>query len=98
MGPLGRVHVLDAEQITVVAGDEEYMIDLPLVGEARERATVGRLGDDLVVQFAGVHRWLPLPPLLRRCRPTHAVRTPQGLRIAFAPDAALWRSDATVAS
>ncbi len=98
MGPLGRVHVLDVEQVTVRAGDEEYTLDLPLAGEAREQAVAGRLGDDLVVRFDDVHRWLPLPPLLRRCRATHAVRTPLGLRVCFVPDATRWRADAQVAS
>ena len=98
MGPLGRVHVLDVDEITVRAGDEEYTLDLPLVGEALAQAAVGRLGDDLVVRFGDVHRWLPLPPLLRRCRATSAVRTPHGLRVGFVPDASLWRTDAEVAS
>jgi len=36
-------------------------------------------------------RWLPLPPVLRRCVPDHAVRTDEGLRITFFPDPAVWR-------
>ena len=98
MGPLGRVHVLDADQITVHAADEEYFLDVPLVGAAITGSEVGRLGNDLVVQFGDVRRWLPLPALLRRCRATHAQRTAGGLRISFVPDASVWRSPDRAAS
>lgn len=51
------------------------------------------LGMDLVVEFDGAYRWLPLPPVLRRCRASHATRTDAGLRVSFVPDVSLWRRD-----
>jgi arsenite/tail-anchored protein-transporting ATPase len=91
MGPLARVQVLDAAQLTVVAGDEDFVLDLPLVGGARAEARVGTRSDDLVVSFDGAVRWLSLPPVLRRCVATSGVRTATGLRIRFVPDPARWR-------
>lgn len=93
LGPLGRVRVLDEGTAALSAHEEEYVLDLPLVGAAAVQAEVGRLGDDLVVAYDGAHRWLPLPPVLRRCRATHATRTPEGLRVSFVPDMSLWRQD-----
>lgn len=98
LGPLGRVHVLDVEQLTVRVGDEDLELDLPLVGPAIGASAVGRRGDDLVVAFEGVRRWLPLPPVLRRCRPSHAERTDAGLTVTFVPDDALWRQPAGASS
>lgn len=94
MGPLGAVRVLDADQLTVTVGDEEFGLDLPLAGPARMDAEVGVQGDSLVVRFGDVYRWLDLPPVLRRCRPLHATRTEAGLRVSFAPEPSLWRQPA----
>ncbi len=91
MGPLGRVLVLDADQLTVTVGDEEFRMEVPLAGPAREEARIGRQGDQLVVQFDGVTRWIDLPPVLRRCLSLEAVRTDRGLSVRFAPDPATWR-------
>jgi arsenite/tail-anchored protein-transporting ATPase len=91
LGPLGAVRVLDAEQLTVTAGDEDFALELPLLGGARAEATVGTHADELVVCFDGAARWLPLPPVLRRCLATDGVRTEGGLRIRFVPDPARWR-------
>ena len=91
MGPLGRVHVLDAEQITVRASDEEFMLDLPLSGSAAGDVRVGLCAEQIVLAVDGVHRWLDLPSVLRRCRPTQAVRTTAGLRVEFVPDPLSWR-------
>ncbi len=94
MGPLGRVSVLDAEQLTVIVGDEEFRLDVPLAGPARQGATIGVQGDHLIVAFDGAMRWLELPPVLRRCIATHADRSTAGLRVAFVPDPASWREPA----
>ncbi len=91
MGPIGRVHVLDAEQLVVTVGDEDFRLDVPLAGPARTEARVGRQADQLVVQFDGATRWIDLPPVLRRCRAVEATRTQKGLAIRFAPDPAMWR-------
>jgi anion-transporting ArsA/GET3 family ATPase len=96
MGPLGRVQVLDADQLTVLVADEGFALELRLAGPARDRARVGVQGDCLVVDFDGVVRWLQLPPMLRRCVPTHADRTESGLRVAFTPDPATWRQPGMV--
>ena len=91
MGPLGRVLVLDADQLTVTVGDEEFRMEIPLADPAREEARIGRQGDQLVVQFDDVTRWIDLPPVLRRCLSLEAVRTDRGLSVRFAPDPATWR-------
>jgi arsenite-transporting ATPase len=92
LGPLGASPVLRADGLSVEADDEEYSLVVPLVGDAAREARVGRLGDDLAVAFDGLHRWLALPSVLKRCRAVEATRTPQGLRIAFVPDESLWRA------
>lgn len=91
LGPFGRVRVLDADQLPVVVGDEELSIELPLAARARDRGRVGVQGESLVVEVDGVLRWLPLPPVLRRCRPVAAERTDAGVRVVFVPDPATWR-------
>lgn len=91
VGPLGRVRVLDADQLTVVVAEETLMLDLPLTSRARGEARVGVQGESLVVALGDVHRWLPLPPVLRRCRPISAERTEGGVRLVFEPDPATWR-------
>ena len=91
LGPLGRVRVLDAEELTVTVGDEDFSMEVPLAGPARAEGRVGYHGDHLVVQFDGVMRWIDLPAVLRRCIPQEAVRTRRGLSVRFAPDPAAWR-------
>lgn len=94
MGPLGSVRVLDADQLVVTVGEEEFDLDLPLVDVATRAAEVGVQGDRLVLRFEGAYRWIDLPPVLRRCRPLHATRTDAGLRVCFTPDPSLWRQPA----
>ena len=93
-GPLGRVQVLDAEQLTVHLGDEEFHLDLPLASAARAEAVVGVQEHRLVVAFDGAMRWIELPPVLRRCQPVDATRTETGLRVRFVPDPTTWRQPA----
>lgn len=90
VGPLGRVQVLDAEQVTVHASDESFALELPLAGPARAQARVGVCGERLVISFDGSTRWLDLPPVLRRCTPVDAVRTRSGVRVEFRSDPAVW--------
>ena len=94
VGPLGRVRGLDADQLPVVVSDEALLVDLPLAGRARAEARVGVQGGSLVVALGDVHRWLPLPPVLRRCRPVRAERTDDAVRLVFEPDPATWRRPA----
>lgn len=90
LGPLGRVHSLDADQLTVHAGDEEFSLELPLMGVARDGARIGVVGERLVLAFDASTRWLDLPPVLQRCTPIEAVRSSSGLRVVFRPDPSLW--------
>ena len=94
LGPLARVSVLDAEQLTVHVGEEEYSLELALAPAARAAATVGKQADRRFVAFDGAIRWIDLPPVLRRCIATYADRTSTGLRVAFVPDPAVWREPA----
>ena len=94
VGPLGRVQVLDAEQLTVHLGEAELQLDLPLASAARAEATVGVQEHRLVVAFGGVMRWIDLPPVLQRCQAVRATRTETGLRVTFVPDPATWRRPA----
>lgn len=93
-GPLGPVHVLDADQLVVSSEDEALLLDLPMTAFARRSARVGVLDDHLVVSLGGTSRWLDLPAALRRCEATEAVRTGDGLRVRFSPDPGLWREPA----
>ena len=86
--------MLDADQLVVHVGEDEFHLDLPLGPAARAEAVVGVQGQSLVVAFDGALRWLELPPVLRRCQPTHAVRTTSGLEVWFVPDPATWRTPA----
>lgn len=94
LGPLGRVRVLDADKLTVLGGDADFSLELPLAGAARAEATVGVVDGHLVVALDDLIRWLPLPPVLQRCVAEYAVRTDEGLRIRFIPDPELWRQPA----
>jgi len=90
-GPLGGVVVLRIDDLEVVVEDEQYSLVLPLIGDAARTARVGRAGDELVVEFDGLHRWLPLPAVLRRCHAVDATRTGTSLVVSFVPDESLWR-------
>ena len=81
-------------QMVLRAEGEEYTLDLPLAAAAGPGARVGRLGDDVVVEYGTARRWLPLPPVLTRCDAVKAVRRADGLRVTFTPDAAVWRQRA----
>jgi arsenite-transporting ATPase len=94
LGPFARVQVLDADQLIVHLGEDEFHLDLPLGRAARAEAVVGVQEQSLVVAYDGALRWLELPPVLRRCQPTHAVRTATGLQVWFLPDPASWRTPA----
>lgn len=90
LGPLERVQVLDAGQLSVLFGETEHCLDLPLASAARAGAAVGVQEHRVVVAFDGVMRWVELPPVLRRCQPVRATRTATGLRVVFVPDPATW--------
>lgn len=97
VGPWSTPVRLTADSLAVI-GDAEtgYELVVPLIGDARREATVGRCGTDLVVEYRGQQRWLPLPAALARCSAESAVRTAPGLRVRFVPDPALWRPSSPV--
>ncbi len=91
VGPWPDPVRLTAASLSVLGdADGGYDLLVPLVGDARREAVVGRCGPDLIVEYAGRQRWLPLPGVLVRCTAEHAVREAPGLRVRFAPDPALW--------
>lgn len=92
LGPFGRVAVLDAAQLTVRVSDEALEWDLPLPASARETAHVGVCGESLVIDLLRTSRWIDLPPVLTRCRPEIATRTPDGITIRFRADPGRWPS------
>ncbi|MDI1288985.1 MAG: hypothetical protein PSX37_03415 [bacterium] len=89
-----RVRPLAVSSDTVHEVGDDYSLDLALSGSAAASARVGRSGEDLVVEFDGVLRWLPLPPVLLRCTAVEAARTAEGLRVRFTPDPLQWRQSA----
>ena len=91
---LAQVPRLAIDASAVVETGDDYLLDLALSGTAAARARVGRRGEDLVVELDGVHRWLPLPPVLIRCRAADATRIEGGLRVRFTPDPSRWRAPA----
>ena len=90
MGPFGKVQVLDHDELAVRVEDEALSLELPLSPMARQLAHVGVTAEHLVVEVDGVHRWIELPAVLRRCRPLSGRRTSDGVRIEFEPDPGLW--------
>jgi arsenite/tail-anchored protein-transporting ATPase len=95
LGPLARVQVLDAEQLTVQLGEDAFHLDLALARSALADVRVGVQDGRLVVALGSVMRWIDLPPVLRRCHATDAMRTATGLRMTFVPDPSVWRGPAT---
>jgi arsenite-transporting ATPase len=84
----------DARAGDMGADEAAYAWDLALAPMARARARVGVTDECVVVEFDGAFRWLELPPVLKRCVATRAVRVPGGIRVEFAPDPATWRAGA----
>lgn len=97
-GPLSVTQALSEDSMSVTQAGSDYLLAIPLSEVATARARAGRLADDLVVDVDGTRRWLPLPPVLRRCEPVEATRTGDGLTIRFARDPEQWRQPAESAS
>lgn len=88
---LDEGHGLRADRLEARSHAEQtWDLDLALLVPARERVQVGVQGDQLVLGFDGAWRWLDLPPVLRRCAATQAVRTAEGLRVRFEADPSRW--------
>ncbi len=86
-----RVPPLSVHSDAVHEVGDDYVLDLALSGSAAASARVGRRGEDLVIAFDDVLRWLPLPPVLLRCMAVDGARTAEGLRVRFTPDPSQWR-------
>jgi arsenite-transporting ATPase len=97
MGPLGRSRVLRSDTLSVEAGEEGFVLRVPLGREVAQRARVGRYADSMVVRCDDATRWIELPSVLRRCLAIEASRTTDGMRVDFVPDPQQWRGDARAA-
>lgn len=94
LGPQGGLPGLSEAALAVAAGEESYVLELPLAARARATARVGVTPEALVVEYDGRYRWLELPAVLRRCEPLPARRRPAGLRLEFRPDPDVWMGGA----
>lgn len=99
--PKGRaVQELLCATNAVAADDEptpsgdgfQWRVRVPAVVTDRVRA--GTQGGSLVLEFAGVHRWLELPAVLKRCVAVDGERTASGITVTWAPDASVWPASA----
>ncbi|MEU8622083.1 ArsA-related P-loop ATPase [Streptomyces sp. NPDC048623] len=63
---------------------------VPLPGAVKDRLSLVRRGDELLLAVGPFRRAVPLPPVLRRCTVTGAGLVDGDLRIRFAPDPGLW--------
>jgi hypothetical protein len=92
LGPFKEVPRLSEADLVVNATDEAFQLDIRLPQTAVQEARVGVTSDRLVVEFDGAHRWLELPPVLRRCRPVAGLRHAGGIVFEFRPDPDVWMS------
>ena len=84
------VEAVSEASLCVTAVGDEFALDVRLPEGAISQARAGRQGNDLVIDFTGVRRWLQLPPVLRRCTAVDARRTAVGMSLRFVPDPAQW--------
>lgn len=68
-----------------------FVLEVAVPGARRADCALGRRGDDLHLEVAGVQRVLTLPSALRRCTVEGATLRDGRLRVRFTPDPALWR-------
>ncbi len=73
-----------------VAAGDGYRWDLRMPGEVAQRVRAGTQGGALVLECRGVHRWLELPAVLKRCVAVDGERTEGGLSLRWVPDADVW--------
>lgn len=91
---LTSVDAVTADSEPTASGDGfEWQVRLPAVVADRVRA--GTQAGWLVLEFAGVHRWLELPAVLKRCVAVGGERTASGLTLTWAPDASVWPATST---
>ena len=70
--------------------DAEFELAIALPLDPSTPVGLARVGDELAVTVDGRRRLLDLPPVLRRCTVTGALRDDAGLRVRFRPDPDEW--------
>ena len=83
-------HLIRGVNIDVLADAEGFTMRVPVPAGLRARMRVGVQSESLVFAWGDVTRWLPLPPVLTRCRPLHARRTGTGIDVRWEPAADKW--------
>lgn len=80
-----------AEAVTPT--DAGFAWTIPMRMPATGTIRIGRSEDRVIIDIDGLTRVRTLPSVPRRCDITHAVATPNGLRIDLVPDPSVWRSN-----
>lgn len=70
--------------------DDGYRWDLQMSSRLMKEVRVGTQNGSLVLEYAGVHRWLDLPAVLKRCVAVDGERRETGLSLRWIPDADVW--------
>ncbi len=73
-----------------VASGDGYLWDLRMPSEVAQRVRAGTQGGSLVLEYRGMHRWLDLPAVLKRCVAVDGERAETGLALRWEPDADVW--------
>lgn len=84
--------LVPADEPTPAGGGFRWDLSMPPV--LRDRVRVGVQAGSLVLETDGVHRWVELPSVLRRCSAVDWERTEAGIVTHWIPDAAVWPSGA----
>ena len=87
--------VVDADDDPLLArvlpdGPDRFVLRLPLPGVRRDRLSLARHGDDLVLDVDGRRRVLRLPSVARRCVVEGARLADDRLRVDLVADPAVW--------
>lgn len=88
----GGEGVLHRDSLVVEERDGGYALRIPMPHADPDSVRVGRLGDVLVLEVAGLRRLLALPPVLIRCIVDGGGIVGDDLVLRFTPDPAQWRS------
>lgn len=95
--PKGRVvtEVLSDDNAVAPVGDptpvgDGFHWDVRMPSAVTDEVRAGTQAGSLVLEYRGVHRWIDLPSVLKRCVPVAGERTETGLSLEWSPDAAVW--------
>ena len=95
LGPLSQADpsgLLRVRSLDVLADPDGFTLRIPLPGSFAHSARIGVQAESLVIECAEFIRWLPMPPVLTRCRPIHARRTTFGVDVRWEPAPDRWPS------